>query len=326
MVYEIVKYGDPVLRTKGKRIGEIDDGVRQLAADMLETMYAAHGLGLAAQQIGLALQITVVDVVPVLADRPSEMFVDSKAQDLKDWMPMVLINPVLQLDADRDTASEDEFGAKGEPQRPRQAVTKGRSRQPDAGQTPPRQAAAREEASAGGRRDGRDVNGALQLLRRCFRVMCNVSRAKSACSLAAIVLALLPCRSAATGDEPNSHIDESPRSAQTPATLGYVKQITILIKSTWAHSIDQCVARHVDVPYGKVVVHLSVDRDGKANNPRVVSGEAGGVLSQISLDAVSNAQLPAMSAEAIQELNGKRVPMDVTFELLREHNHRPSPH
>ena len=106
MVYEIVKYGDPVLRTKGKRIGEIDDNVRQLAADMLETMYAAHGLGLAAQQIGLALQITVVDVVPVLADRPSEMFMDGKAQDLKDWMPMVLINPTLQLDADRDIASE----------------------------------------------------------------------------------------------------------------------------------------------------------------------------------------------------------------------------
>ena len=106
MVYEIVKYGDPVLRTKGKRIGEIDDNVRQLAADMLETMYAAHGLGLAAQQVGLALQITVVDVAPVLADRPSEMFVDGKAQDLKDWMPMVLINPTLQLDADRDIASE----------------------------------------------------------------------------------------------------------------------------------------------------------------------------------------------------------------------------
>ena len=106
MVYEIVKYGDPVLRTKGKRIDSIDDGVRQLAADMLETMYAAHGLGLAAQQIGLALQITVVDVVPVLADRPSEMFVDGQAQDLKDWMPMVLVNPILQLDADRDIASE----------------------------------------------------------------------------------------------------------------------------------------------------------------------------------------------------------------------------
>ena len=106
MVYEIVKYGDPVLRTKGKRISEIDDNVRQLAADMLETMYAAHGLGLAAQQIGLALQITVVDVVPVLADRPSEMFVDGQPQDLKDWMPMVLINPTLQLDTDRDIASE----------------------------------------------------------------------------------------------------------------------------------------------------------------------------------------------------------------------------
>ncbi len=106
MVYEIVKYGDPVLRTKGKRIEEIDDGVRQLAEDMLETMYAAHGLGLAAQQIGVALQLTVVDVTPVQENHPSEMLMDGKPVELKDWMPMVLINPVLQLDADRDIASE----------------------------------------------------------------------------------------------------------------------------------------------------------------------------------------------------------------------------
>ena len=94
------------MRTKGKRIEEIDANVRQLAADMLETMYAAHGLGLAAQQIGLALQITVVDVTPVQENHPSEMLVDGKPVDLKDWMPMILINPTLQLDADRDIASE----------------------------------------------------------------------------------------------------------------------------------------------------------------------------------------------------------------------------
>ena len=106
MVYEIVKYGDPVLRTKGRRVEEIDDNVRQLAADMLETMYAAHGLGLAAQQIGLALQITVVDVAPVQENHPSEMLIDGKKVKLEDWMPMVLINPKLELDADRDIASE----------------------------------------------------------------------------------------------------------------------------------------------------------------------------------------------------------------------------
>ena len=106
MVYEIVKYGDPVLRAKGRRIEAIDDNIKQLAADMLETMYAAHGLGLAAQQIGLALQITVVDVVPVQGNHPSTMSIDGKPVDIKEWMPMVLINPKLELAAERDVASE----------------------------------------------------------------------------------------------------------------------------------------------------------------------------------------------------------------------------
>ena len=106
MVYEIVKYGDPVLRAKGRRVEAIDDGVRQLAADMLETMYAAHGLGLAAQQIGLALQITVVDVAPVLDHHPSAMSIDGRPVDIKEWMPMVLVNPRLELAAERESASE----------------------------------------------------------------------------------------------------------------------------------------------------------------------------------------------------------------------------
>ncbi len=106
MVYEIVKYGDPVLRAKGKRVETIDDGIKKLAEDMLETMYAAHGLGLAAQQIGLALQMTVVDVAPVQEHNPSMMLVDGKPVEIKDWMPMVLINPQLELAAERESASE----------------------------------------------------------------------------------------------------------------------------------------------------------------------------------------------------------------------------
>ena len=97
MVLEIVKYGDPVLQTKGRRVEQIDDSIRQLAQDMTETMYAARGLGLAAQQIGVALQMTVVDVAQIQEDRPSTMIVDGRAVDLAEWMPLVLLNPRLEL-------------------------------------------------------------------------------------------------------------------------------------------------------------------------------------------------------------------------------------
>ena len=63
-ILEIVKYGDPVLRKKTEPITKITDDVIQLAEDMLETMYAAPGVGLAGPQVGVSLQICVIDVVP----------------------------------------------------------------------------------------------------------------------------------------------------------------------------------------------------------------------------------------------------------------------
>jgi len=92
VVLDIVKYGHPVLREKGRRIDRVTPEIRQLAGDMLETMYAAEGLGLAAQQVGRAIMLTVIDVAGA-TDRPSELFIDGKPQDVKAAMPLVLINP-----------------------------------------------------------------------------------------------------------------------------------------------------------------------------------------------------------------------------------------
>ena len=106
MVLEIVKYGDPVLQTKGRRVEQVDDSIRELARDMTETMYAARGLGLAAQQVGVALQMTVVDVAQVQEDRPSTMVINGEPVELEKWMPLVLLNPRLKLKPDKEVASE----------------------------------------------------------------------------------------------------------------------------------------------------------------------------------------------------------------------------
>src|SRR6516164_5338526 len=62
MIYPIVKYGDPVLEKPSATITKFDDELRQLADDMFESMYAAHGVGLAAPQIGISKRVAVIDV------------------------------------------------------------------------------------------------------------------------------------------------------------------------------------------------------------------------------------------------------------------------
>ena len=105
MILDIVKYGHPVLRAKGKPVTEITGAIRDLAENMIETMRSANGVGLAAQQVGEAIQLTVIEV-PEIDDRPSTMSIDGKPCDLGDWMPMVLINPQLVPGKERETGIE----------------------------------------------------------------------------------------------------------------------------------------------------------------------------------------------------------------------------
>ena len=61
-VLPIVEVPDPRLRLVSQPVATMDDGVRQLVADMTETMYAAHGIGLAAIQVGVARRVLVIDL------------------------------------------------------------------------------------------------------------------------------------------------------------------------------------------------------------------------------------------------------------------------
>ncbi len=95
MIREIVHYDAPVLRAKGRPVGAITPAVRALVADLFDTMHAARGVGLAAQQIGEAVQLAVIDVTGV-KERPSKMWIGGKPVIPEEHMPIILIDPVLK--------------------------------------------------------------------------------------------------------------------------------------------------------------------------------------------------------------------------------------
>jgi len=94
MRLSILQYGDPILRAKGKPIDKIDNRIRELVQNMMETMRAANGIGLAGQQVGEPLQLTVLDISQV-EDRPSTMKLNGAEVDPEAAMPLVLINPLI---------------------------------------------------------------------------------------------------------------------------------------------------------------------------------------------------------------------------------------
>lgn len=61
MIYEIKKYGDPVLREKTVKVETVDDNIREILQNMTETMYDKKGVGLAAPQVGISKRMLVLD-------------------------------------------------------------------------------------------------------------------------------------------------------------------------------------------------------------------------------------------------------------------------
>lgn len=87
-ILRILEFPDPKLRTKARSVDAVDDALRQLVDDMLETMYEAPGIGLAATQVDVHRRLLVADVSGERAD------------------PHVLINPVI-LEKDGLTITEE---------------------------------------------------------------------------------------------------------------------------------------------------------------------------------------------------------------------------
>ena len=105
MILEIVQYGHPVLRERCKPVLQVDDAIRQLAADMIETMYDANGVGLAAPQVGVAIRLAVIDVAH---DPECITFLKVAGQDapLESIMPLVFINPELEFTGPKERDTE----------------------------------------------------------------------------------------------------------------------------------------------------------------------------------------------------------------------------
>ncbi len=74
MKYDVLTYGRPELRRPAVRVEEITDEIRQLARDLLSTLYARNGLGLAAAQVGRPESLCVLDVRPRRRFRPCRSF------------------------------------------------------------------------------------------------------------------------------------------------------------------------------------------------------------------------------------------------------------
>lgn len=105
MVLDIVQYGDPILRQRCREVEEVDDRVRKLVADMLETMVAAHGVGLAAPQVGEDLRLAVIDVSHD-PDCVSYLKVNGEDAELASIMPLVFINPELEYGTEKESDTE----------------------------------------------------------------------------------------------------------------------------------------------------------------------------------------------------------------------------
>ena len=82
---------DPILRKKCEPLDKVDDGVRNLMNDMLETMYAAPGIGLAAVQIGILKKLVVIDI--------------SKEEEKKN--PLFFINPEIVYKSNQTSVYEE---------------------------------------------------------------------------------------------------------------------------------------------------------------------------------------------------------------------------
>ena len=108
MILRVTQFGEPILRKAGELITEFNAELAELANNMVATMYDEEGIGLAAQQIGQALQICVVDVRPPEgAEVHFNYSYDGKQPPLDLFMPLAICNPKITIIDENEDVYEE---------------------------------------------------------------------------------------------------------------------------------------------------------------------------------------------------------------------------
>lgn len=115
MLLDIKQYGNPVLRAESAPLEHLDPELQNLADNMLETMYAAEGIGLAAPQIGLNIQMVVIDIPEDEEEKdvPETAVVNGEIKPIKELMPLVFVNPELEPYGDLTPFTEGCLSVRG---------------------------------------------------------------------------------------------------------------------------------------------------------------------------------------------------------------------
>lgn len=98
MILPITQYGNPVLRAVSVPVETVDDELRELVANMLETMYEANGIGLAAPQVGRNIRLVVIDIPEDEEEgtEPAMASINGELRPVRSIMPLVFINPTIE--------------------------------------------------------------------------------------------------------------------------------------------------------------------------------------------------------------------------------------
>ena len=94
MSLQIRYFGDPILKEMGQKVETFDEQLSKLSSDMLDLMHRSEGIGLAAQQVGIALQFCVMEV-PEHPDYPITCILDDKPLNPSLMMPISMANPIV---------------------------------------------------------------------------------------------------------------------------------------------------------------------------------------------------------------------------------------